>query len=173
LKTSTDWMSLRSLFIVLIPGALALFTAVNWRAFTSATTLSLIVAEVEAPLGMILLGVILLLTALFLIYVVSLQSSVLLETRRHVRELNAQRELAEHAEASRIHELRLSLDAQLQALGKETRAALTELDARCNRLETDLRQSIEECQNTLAAILSEMDDRLRRVTEPERQRRPE
>jgi DNA anti-recombination protein RmuC len=115
----------------------------------------------------------LLLTALFLIYVAYLQSSVLLETRRHARELDAQRELAEHAEASRIHELRSSLDARLQALGKETQASLSELGARLSRLETDLRQSIEECQNTLAAILSEMDDRLRRATEPERQRRTE
>jgi uncharacterized integral membrane protein len=166
-------MYLRTIFIVLILGAVALFAAANWQAFTAPTTLSLIVAKVEAPLGVILLGVILLLTALFLIYVAYLQSSVLLETRRHARELDAQRELAEHAEASRIHELRSSLDARLQALGKETQASLSELGARLNRLETDLRQSIEECQNTLAAILSEMDDRLRRATEPERQRRTE
>ncbi len=166
-------MYLRTIFIVLILGAVALFAAANWQAFTAPTTLSLIVAKVEAPLGVILLGVILLLTALFLIYVAYLQSSVLLETRRHARELDAQRELAEHAEASRIHELRSSLDARLQALGKETQASLSELGARLNRLETDLRQSIEGCQNTLAAILSEMDDRLRRATEPERQRRTE
>ncbi|HXF76811.1 MAG TPA: LapA family protein [Methylomirabilota bacterium] len=166
-------MYLRTIFIVLILGAVALFAAANWQAFTAPTTLSLIVAKVEAPLGVILLGVILLLTALFLIYVAYLQSSVLLETRRHARELDAQRELAEHAEASRIHELRSSLEARLQALGKETQASLSELGARLNRLETDLRQSIEECQNTLAAILSEMDDRLRRATEPERQRRTE
>jgi uncharacterized integral membrane protein len=166
-------MYLRTIFIVLTLGAVALFAAANWQAFTAPTTLSLVVAKVEAPLGVILLGVILLLTALFLIYVAYLQSSVLLETRRHARELDAQRELAEHAEASRIHELRSSLDARLQALGKETQASLSELGARLSRLETDLRQSIEECQNTLAAILSEMDDRLRRATEPERQRRTE
>jgi len=90
-------MYLRTILIVLALGALTLFTAVNWSAFNTPTTLSVIFATVEAPLGLVLLGMVVLLAALFLIYVVYLQSSVLLETRRHARELHSQRELAEHA----------------------------------------------------------------------------
>ena len=105
-------MYLRTLFLVLALGALALFTAANWSAFIAPTTLSVIFATIEAPLGLVLLSVVVLLTALFLIYVVYLQSSVLFETRRHARELHAQRELAEHAEISRLHDLRSSLEAQ-------------------------------------------------------------
>lgn len=153
-------MYLRTILIMLILGALVLFTAANWHAFTTPTTLSLIVANVEAPLGLVLLGVVLLLTALFLIYVVYLQSSVLLETRRHSRELHAQRELAEHAEISRIHELRSSLEAKLQALEKQSDTSRSELTTRVDRLETDLRQSIEQYQNALAAALAEIDDHL-------------
>lgn len=70
----------------------------------------MIFATVEAPLGLVLLGVVVLLAALFLIYVVDLQSSVLFETRRHARELHDQRELAENAEISRLHELRSFLE---------------------------------------------------------------
>lgn len=153
-------MYLRTLLIVLALGALALFTAVNWSAFTAPTTLSLIFASVEAPLGLVLLGIVVLLAALFLIYVVYLQSSVLLETRRHARELHSQRELAEHAEISRIHDLRSFLESQLQTLGKQTEQSKAELSALMNQLESGLRQSIEQCQNSLAASMAELDDRL-------------
>ena len=155
-------MYLRSLLIVLVLGALALFTAVNWSAFTTPTTLSLIFATVEAPLGLVLLGMFVLLSALFLIYVVYLQSSVLFDTRRHARELNSQRELAEHAEISRIHDLRSYLESQLQTLGKQSEQFNAELSARLDRLEGELRESIEHCQNSLAASIAEIDDRLER-----------
>ncbi|HEX6769279.1 MAG TPA: LapA family protein [Candidatus Binatia bacterium] len=153
-------MYLRTLLIVLALGALALFTAVNWSAFTTPTMLSVIFASVEAPLGLVLLGIVVLLAALFLIYVVYLQSSVLLETRRHARELHSQRELAEHAEISRLHDLRSFLESQLQNLGNQSEQSKAELSARLDRLEGDLRQSIEQCQNSLAAAMAEIDDRL-------------
>lgn len=153
-------MYLRTLLIVLALGALALFTAVNWSAFTTPTTLSVIFASVEAPLGLVLLGIVALLAALFLIYVVYLQSSVLLETRRHARELHSQRELAEHAEISRLHDLRSFLESQLQNLGNQTEKSKADVSARLDRLEGDLRQSIEQCQNSLAAAMAEIDDRL-------------
>ena len=153
-------MYLRTILIVLALAALALFTAANWQAFTTPTTLSVIFATVEAPLGLILMGMVILLTALFLVYVVYLQSSVLFETRRHARELHAQRELAEHTETSRIHELRVALETQLQTLGKQTEQSKAELAARLDQLEGHLRQSIEQCQNSLAASLAEIDDRL-------------
>jgi len=153
-------MYLRTLLIVLALGALALFTAVNWSAFVTPTTLSVIFASVEAPLGLVLLGIFVLLAALFLIYVVYLQSSVLLETRRHARELHSQRELADHAEISRIQDLRSFLETQLKSLGQQTERSQAEVSAKLDRLESELRQSIEQCQNSLAASMAEIDDRL-------------
>ena len=94
-------MYLRTLLILIVLGAVALFAAINWKAFMAPTTLSVVFANVEAPLGLILLVVVGLLTLLFLLYVVYLQSSVLMENRRNARELQAQRELAEQAETSR------------------------------------------------------------------------
>ena len=164
-------MYLRTLMILVALVALVLFTAVNWRAFTAPTTLSVIFATVEAPLGLVLLSLVVVLVALFLIYVVYLQSSVLFETRRHARELHAQRDLAEHAEISRIHELRSSLEAQLQAIGKQTERSQSELAARLDRLEAELRRSIEQSQNALAAALAEMDDHLSHTTTPSQSRK--
>jgi len=163
-------MYLRTILIVLACGMLAIFAAINWTAFTAPTTLSLIFASVEAPLGLILLGAIALLSALFLVYVVYLQSSVLVETRRHTREIQAQRELAERAEISRVHELRASLEAQLHAISQQNDQSKSELAARLDRVETELRRSIEESQNALAAALAEMDDHLgqRPALEPTR-----
>ncbi len=153
-------MYLRTLLIVFALGALTLFTAVNWSAFVTPTTLSVIFASVEAPLGLVLLGVVVLLAAIFLIYVVYLQSSVLFETRRHARELHSQRELADHAEISRIQDLRSFLETQLKTFGQQTEWSRAEMSAKLDRLESELRQSIEHCQNSLAASMAEIDDRL-------------
>lgn len=157
-------MYLRTILILFVLGALALFTVVNWHAFTTPTTLSLVFATIEGPLGLILLGVVALLTALFLIYVTYLQSSVLMETRRHARELHAQRELAEDAEISRIHELRAALESQIQALTQRAERSQIELAAQSAQLKNDLRQSIEMSHNALAASLAEIDDRIQHST---------
>jgi uncharacterized integral membrane protein len=126
-------MYLRTLLIVIALALLALFTAANWSAFTTPTTLSLVFASVEAPLGLMLLGMLVLLTALFLIYVVYLQSSVLLDSRRHSRELQSQRELAERAEISRIQELRSFVESQLQTLATHSEQSKAELSAHLDR----------------------------------------
>jgi hypothetical protein len=162
-------MYLRTLLIVFALATLALFTAVNWSAFNTPTTLSLVFASVEAPLGLMLLGMLVMLTALFLIYVVYLQSSVLLETRRHARELHSQRELADKAEISRILELRAFIESQLQNIGTQNEHSRAEFSARLDRLAAELRQSIEHCQNSLAASMAEIDDRLERGAAQARQ----
>jgi type III secretory pathway component EscR len=160
-------MYLRTILILLVVGLLVLFTALNWSAFITPTTLSVVFATVEAPLGLILLGIVVVLAALFLLYVVYLQSTVLIESRRHTRELQAQRELAEQAEGSRFHELRAFLETQLQTTAQQIENSKAELAARLDQLERDTRASIEQCENTLAAYMAELDDRLqRRAGEP-------
>ncbi|SRR6266705_2982477 len=86
-------MPLRTILILVVLGAIALFAALNWEAFAAPTTLRLGFGTVEAPLGLIMLGLTALLAFLFLVFVTYLQTSVLIEGRRHARELEAQREL--------------------------------------------------------------------------------
>ncbi|MGZ8519537.1 MAG: LapA family protein, partial [Candidatus Binatia bacterium] len=76
------------------------------------------------------------------------------------RELHSQRELAEHAEISRIQDLRSFLESQLKTFGQQAESSQAETSARLDRLENELRQSIEQCHNSLAASLAEIDDRL-------------
>lgn len=152
-------MYLRTLLILVLLVLLAGFAALNWSAVMQPTQLSLGFASIEAPLGLILLGMFAALTLLFLVYVIYLQSSVMFEGRRHARELQAQRELADQAEASRFSQLRAFLEAELGKLHDKDDASMVELTARIDRLERDLRQAVEQSGNALAASLGELEDR--------------
>jgi uncharacterized integral membrane protein len=126
-------MPLRTVVLLIVFAAVLLFAALNWSAFLAPTTVSLGVAQVQAPLGLIMLGLIAVLAALFLAYVVYLQSTVLLEARRHAKELQAQRELADQAEISRFTELRSYLDTRLSELENSLSAQLGEMRERLDR----------------------------------------
>jgi len=118
---------IRTLIVVFLFLLVVLFAALNWAAFTAPTELWLGVATVRAPLGLILLAVIVFLAAVFLGYVVYLQTSFLMEARRNARELQAQRGLADQAEASRFTELRGHLDARLTEIENSLSAQLGEM----------------------------------------------
>jgi uncharacterized integral membrane protein len=155
-------MYLRTLLLLLVLGAIAAFAAVNWGAFTTPTSLSLVFTTVQAPLGLIMLGIAAILTALFLVFLVYLQTSVIIEARRHTRELRAQRELAEKAETSRFTELRTFLEAELPKLASQTAEIRTDVQTRLDQLDQNLRSAIEQGGNTLAAYIGELEDRLER-----------
>ena len=126
-------MQLRNVIVILVLLLVVIFAALNWSAIMAPTTLSLGVAQVQAPLGLVLLALLAILSTIFLLYVVYLQTSVLLETRRHQKELQAQRELADQAEASRFTELRSHLDTRISELEASFSAQLGEMRDRQNR----------------------------------------
>ncbi len=155
-------MKIRTLFLLIAIAAIAVFAVLNWNAFMTKTSLSLGVAVVEAPLGLVMLGIVVFLAVLFLVFVVYLQTSFLLDARRNAKELQSNRELAEHAEASRFTELRGFLDAEMKKqadLNAQSRAAVL---ARLDQLDSDLRSSVEQTGNTLSAYIDELEDRLER-----------
>jgi uncharacterized integral membrane protein len=153
-------MYLRTLLILVVLVGMAVFAAINWTAFMTPTKLSLLFADVEAPLGLVLLGFVAVLTLLFLVYVVYLQSSVLVESRRYARELQAQRELAEQAEASRISQLHSFLDSELRQLTEKAEESKVGVLGKLEELQRELRLTIEQSTNTLAAYIGELEDRL-------------
>ena len=155
-------MHVRTFIISLTILAIAARAALNWAALSAPASVSLGVASIEAPLGLIMLGLTALLGAVFLAYVFYLHSSVMLEARRHNKEMTAQRELADKAEASRFTELRNFLEAQQQqelAAHKETVSALL---ARLDQLEKVLETRAEQSDNGIAAQIGELEDRLER-----------
>jgi len=156
-------MHIRTLFVLVVLGVMLVFAAVNWNSFMAPTTLSLLFATIQAPLGLIMLGFTALLTALFLLFIAYLQASLFMDTRRHMRELQAQRTLAEQAEASRIVELRTYLNAEFPKLSKEIVESRVAMETRFDRLDQDMRSVVEQAGNTLAAYIGELEDRLEKA----------
>ncbi len=134
----------RALTFILVLVLVGAFALINWSAFTALTTLNLGVTTVQAPLGVIMLGLVAFLCVLFTVWVISLQASSLAAARRQTRELQAQRDLADRAEASRFTELR------------------TELFARLDRQQSESRVTAEQNANAVAAQLGQLEDRLER-----------
>lgn len=159
-------MNLRSLFLLLVLAAIAAFTVLNWSVFIVPTDLNLVITSVRAPLGLVMLGVLAFLLAIFLTYVVYLQTTVLLDSRSHAKELAANRKLADQAEASRFTELQKFLDAELKSIAVSQKEHQLQILERVGALEQAVQQSIEQSGNSLAASLGEMDERMRGLGPP-------
>ncbi len=130
-------------FLVLV--FVGLFALINWTVFSALTSLSLGFTTVQAPLGLIMLGLIAFLCVLFTVWVISLQANSLMDARRQTKELQAQRDLADKAEASRFTELR------------------SELLARLDRLQRESALTLEQSGNAVAAHIGQLEDRLERA----------
>lgn len=155
-------MKFRTIFLIVLLALVAVFAAVNWTAFTATTTLSLIYTEFQAPLGAVMLGVVIVLTAFFLLYILALQTSVMLESRRLTKQLEAQRALADQAEHSRFNDLRGYLKTELEQLQRRQTEQQTLLAQRLDTLQRDIHLRVEQTENAVAAQVGELDDRLQR-----------
>ena len=142
---------------------LALFAVANWAALTTPVTLSFVAFAAEGPLGLILLCAAVFFAALFAVYALSLRTNALVEARRHMKALEAQRDLADKAEASRF----TALGAQLEQEFAKLRASVVESRAdarqRTDSLEASVRQSLSDTTSELAANIGQIDDKLNRM----------
>ena len=165
-------MNIRTLLLLLILGVAAIFAMLNWPAFTTPTVLSLGVTTVEAPLGLIMLGLLAALTLIFVAWVIYLQSTVLFESRRQARELHAQRELADKAEASRFTELQSFVSEEMARLNRTAAESHAAVLARIDEMERRSRTALEETSNSLSAYIGELEDRLDGTTSANRELQP-
>ena len=116
----------------------------------------------QAPLGLIMLGLTFFLALLFTMWAISIQATTLMDARRMSRELQAQRELADTAEASRFIELRSHLNTELERVSQVARDGHGELLNRMSHMEGALRLTLEQTSNAVAATIGEFEDRLER-----------
>ena len=155
-------MRFRTIFLFLFIFLVAGFVALNVDEFTRASVLSLGFTTIRVPLGLVML---LLLAAALLVFLAStlyMQSRNVLEARTHTRELNAQRELADKAEASRFTELRAYLEEQALAAQRREAALGTVLADRFVQQQQALLARIEQSDNSIAAYMGQLEDRLPR-----------
>ncbi|MDE2130275.1 MAG: LapA family protein [Betaproteobacteria bacterium] len=155
-------MGFRSILLIVLFALLAAFAALNWAAFTASTSLTLGFTSVQAPLGLVMLALSALLALVFLGFAFYVRTSALLEGRRQMKELQAQRERADKAESSRITQLQQSLEAGLNRVAEQMSAHKNELLARMARLEQTQAQLITETANGLSAAVGELEDRMAR-----------
>ncbi|MES2483347.1 MAG: hypothetical protein V4609_15245 [Pseudomonadota bacterium] len=153
-------MRLRTLLIIVAAALMAAFVLLNWQVFTIPTSLNLGWQIVTAPLGLVMLGLLVLATAIYLISSAAAHTRNLMESRQHQRALQAQRDLAERAEASRFTDLRTQLDNHLRDTRQRDTQAASEVSQAMERIQRDLRNQGEQIQRALAMRLGEMEARL-------------
>ena len=153
-------MRARLLFLVVAILLVAGFAALNWSEFIRPTTLSFGVGVIDAPLGLVILGVLGVSLLSFLIASAVQESRYLMESGRHARTLQAQRDLAEKAEASRFTDLRQQLDAHLRENRQRESIAATELEKTMVQSQRELRNQLEQINRTLDGRLTELEGRI-------------
>jgi hypothetical protein len=131
---------LKSLLILVAAGLTGLFVVLNLKVFAAPAKLNLVLTQAEVPIGIMMLMLFALALAVLWILVSGWQGTLLAEFRRQAKELQAQRLLAESAEASRF----------------------TELGALIREEIATLRTELQDTEHSIAATLGEMDDRLRK-----------
>lgn len=157
-------MRIRTILFVVSILLVAGFVALNVDEFTRVSVLSLGFTTLQVPLGLLMLLLLGVATVVFLASMLYMQSKNLLEARTHTRELAAQRELADKAEASRFTELRTYLEALAQTEERRETAIGTVLSDRFAQQEKMLLARIEQSDNAIAAHLGQLEDRLERLT---------
>ncbi len=155
-------MRLRTIFLIIGIVLVAAFAALNVDEFTRSSVLSLGFTTVQVPLGMVMLLLLVIAIVVFLASTLYMQGVNLVETRQYARELNVQRELADKAEASRFTELRSVIEAQSAATLHREAANATVLAERLAQTQAALLHRAEQSDNSTAAHIGQLEDRLER-----------
>lgn len=153
-------MRFRTILMILAILLVAGFVALNVDEFTRVSVLSLGVTTIQLPLGLVMLALLVATLLIFMASALYMQSKHVLEARTHTRELNTQRELADKAEASRFTELRAYLEEQTLAEQRRESALGTVLADRFAQQQQVLLARMEQTDNTLAAYMGQLEDRL-------------
>lgn len=153
---------MRSRFFLLVVAILLIagFAALNWTEIIRSSPLSFGPFVMDAPLGAILLGLLALAVVLFALSAATMRTQTLLESRHHMKEMEAQRTLADRAEASRFTDLRQHFDTQLRELRERDSIAITELERSRLENQREIRTQLEQINRTVAARLNELEHRL-------------
>ncbi|HZY18649.1 MAG TPA: hypothetical protein VFE82_09210 [Ramlibacter sp.] len=163
---------MRARFILLVLAILLVagFAAQNWGEITRSSLLNFGIVQQEAPLGLILLSLLGLALLVFALSAASLRTQSLVESRQNARALQAQRDLADKAEASRFTDLRQVLDSHLRESRQRESVVNTELERTMAQHQRELRNQLEQMYHLLTSRLSELERRLdsrgTRVSDP-------
>ena len=110
-------MKLHTVILVLVLFLVLLFAGINWGLFARQDSINFIFFSIEAPLGVIMLGAVGVLSITYLLFIGRLEVSSMMEARKNSKALEEARELASSKEKSRITELQNVVSGQIESLG--------------------------------------------------------
>lgn len=146
----------RLTLIILVALAIGGIYFFNWEELNTVGTVSIGFTTMQAPMGLLLLGLFSILCVLFLAYILWLHSTVIVDYHRHTKELKHQRELADKAEASRFSELREFLIKQHM---EGQQALLRQME----ELEDHIYRRVDDSDNSTAAYMGQIEDQIRQT----------
>ncbi|MDM0074993.1 LapA family protein [Variovorax sp. J2P1-59] len=144
-------MGLRTGVLLIVMVLIAALATLNWGVLAAPVAMSLGFMHITAPLGLVMLALTGLLVVVSATYVVYLQSSMLLETRRQSKEIQAQRTLADKAEASRFTELRNFLEGQENTHMERNAERHAALLARVEQVEASIKLRSELLERAISS----------------------
>jgi uncharacterized membrane protein len=159
-------MTLRAAVLLIVFACLFAFIGLNWAEFSATSTLSFGFTVVQMPVGFVMLGVLLVVVALFSTYVMYLQANWALQQRRVFSELELQRKLADQAEASRTAELLARVNTTFDLLTQSLAATAGALEQKIALASEASQRAVSEASHSLSAHLGEVEDKLDKAMAP-------
>jgi len=114
-----------TLFAWAVAALVAALVALNWSTLMVSAPLNLVVAQIEAPLGIVMLGVSGVLLALFFVAYLRHQIGSMLEARRLMKEIQRAQDLADKAESSRVENLHHLIATEFRLLNERLNTLAT------------------------------------------------
>lgn len=151
-------MKIRTILLLLVLILMAVFLVINWGALSTVTAVNLIYTEIQAPLGVLVVGGFAAVVFVLLVYMVWQQASVTLELRAAYKEARNARTVADDAEKSRFAESNRillerieKLEALMTARSDETLTAVRKEAARSEERYRALIDDQKKAQGELTA----------------------
>lgn len=138
-------MTLRSVILSILSLLALIFLILNWQGITAPVPVNLIVEEIQAPLGLILLVILGGLWLFGIAWALMQQASTLVEIRKAYKEANANKSLADHAEMSRLEQMKEAMSAEMNRNREDLLKGLQEALAKPT-------SGVEETQKRLDAV---------------------
>lgn len=108
----SHWLAWTAVALIVV------FSGLNWTALTMPTSLNLLVVQIDAPVGIILLGLTAVFVALFFIATLYSRISTLMESRRMLKELQRVQDVADKAETSRMENMYQMIATEFRLLNE-------------------------------------------------------
>ncbi|MBF0586747.1 hypothetical protein INT08_05615 [Prosthecochloris sp. N3] len=143
-------MKAHTITLVLVLFGVLLFAGVNWSLFSQPGSVNFLLYRIEAPLGIIMLGIVALMTALYIFFIGRTEVAALVRERKSSRALEEARDRADNSEKSRISALQAGLSEKIDGYGERIGALQDDMAAVDKRL-----RSLEETAERLVQRFDE------------------